>query len=189
MRHLFRFICHSIVFLAVCLPLMLLGIIMVAIALLFVSDTEYKFPRIFKWWDNADVWIGRDSRAYQAICAQGKWARYQWLVFRNPMNYFDYQYLGLHWNGHEIYTHYNPKDDDVGDDGRAGFRYIEVVQPCPCGCEYFHTYYEYYWIYQYPFAKNVCFRYRLGWKIANNKNEKGTTSQWVFVISPWKSFK
>ncbi len=178
---LYRLFKHIDVFFVVCLPIMLLGIPMVAIALCFVSDTDYKLPRLFRWWDNADLYTGRDTSVYRAVCAKGKWARYSWLVFRNPMNYFDYFYLGFVWTTTGVYVHYNPKNDDVGDGTRPGHRYIEVL----LGNE---TYYEYYLIYKYPFAPHYCFRFRTGWKIGDNKNKKGSFTQWCLVLNPFMPY-
>lgn len=179
MLFLFRFIKHILVFFLICLPIMLAGIPMVAIAMLMIKNSDMKLPRLFRWWDNADLYLGRDTSAYRAVCAQGKWARYSWLVFRNPMNYFDYVNLGLKWMGGEYYSHYNPKDNDVGNstNERPGFKYIEVIQVNS-------TYYEYYWVYKYAFWPTKCFRFRFGWKIGDNTNKPNTISQWCLVIAP-----
>ncbi len=152
---------------------------MVAVAMLIIDNSDMKLPRLFRWWDNVDLYIGRDSSVYRAVCAKGKWARYSWLVFRNPMNYFDYMHLGLKWLGGEYYSHYDPKDNDVGNstNDRPGFKYIEVIQVNA-------TYYEYYWVYKYAFWPTKCFRFRFGWKIGDNTNKPGTYSQWCLVVAP-----
>lgn len=182
MKHYFRFVSHCITFFVACLPLMILGIFIIPIAIMFSDNNSYKLPFLFRWWDCADLYaFGRDTSEYRTIYKQGSWARYKWLCFRNPINYFDYIHLGLLWNGFENYTYYNSKDNDVGDDGRAGFRYIEVLH----NDSYF---YEYCWVYRYPFNRKACFRYRMGWKIANNDNPRGTCSQWCLTISPYRYF-
>ncbi len=178
MKHIIRFINHMFIFLFVCLPLMLLGIPMVAIGLSLIYNSDLKLPWFCRWWDNADLYTARNTTSYKEICLRGKWTRYCWLAFRNPMNYFDYAYLGLKWFGNEVYTHYDPKNNDVGDGTRSGFKYIEVVH----GRE---VYYEYYLIYQFPFWPEKCFRYRMGWKIGDNNNKPFTISQWCLVIAPF----
>lgn len=183
MLMLWRLVKFTLVFLFLLFPLMLSGAIILLAVCPFIPKNQLKLPAFCKWFDIVDAWIGRDTSVIKKIYAQGWWARYCYCAWRNPVNYFDYVYMGLKWNGSEVYTKYNPADDDVGDttNARPGFRHIEVKQG---GKEYF----EYYWIYQYPFAKHVCFRFRLGHKIGSEDNPPGTVSQWVYVISPWKQY-
>lgn len=178
---IYRFIKHSLVFLFIMLPLMIVGAIVLFPYLPFVPNSQIKLNPLFIWWDNVDSYIDRDTSAYRAICNQGWWARYVYIAWRNPVNYFDYLTMGLLWNSSAIYTKYDPSEDDIGDTTRAGLRHIEVMQDKK-------NYYEYYWIYQYPFKKYVCMRFRLGWKIKDKNNPPGSVSQWVFVISPWHNY-
>ena len=185
LKGFFRLIVHTGIFLFLLLPLMIVGAISLLFVCPFMPKTRLQLPVMFKWFDNVDSYIGRDTSVYQMKCMDGWWSRYCYIAWRNPINYFDYQYMGLLWDNTEIYTKYDPADDDVGDGTRAGFRHIEVIRRTPL---YDQKYYEYYWIYQYPFAKHVCFRFRLGWKIGSNINNKGSISQWVYVISPWHNY-
>lgn len=179
---LLRFIKFTFIF-SLLVPLMLIGAILLLFVCPFVPNDKLRLPALFKWWDIVDDYIGRDTSVIKKIYAQGWWARYCYIAWRNPINYFDYVYLGLHWTGKEIYTFYNPSDDNVGDttNARPGFRYIEISQGDK-------IYWEYYLIWLYPFKQDTCLRFRMGWKIGNNKNPANTVSQWCFVISPFKTF-
>jgi len=183
MIHLVRFLRHTATFLFILLPLMIAGWILLLITLPYIRAEQRFLPRWLRWFDNADQYVGRDTSVYYMICDSGWWNRYTWLAWRNPINYFHYVYMGLKWKGGEAYLDYDPAGESVGDSSsdHPGFRHIEVRQN---GLHYF----EYYWIYRYPFKRDVCFRYRLGWKISDTKNPPGTISQWVFVISPWKKY-
>lgn len=184
---IFRFLKQLLKFFCVVLPLMISGWFVVAIALLFVSRNQFKLPAIFRWYDNADAYIGRDTSVYEVVCLQGYWARYCWLAWRNPINYFGYKYLGFQFLAHGDYTKYNPSEDDIGDNSRAGFRHIEYEQWCfpnhSCGKD---KYYEYYLIHKW--SANKCLRFRFGWKIVNNKNPIGSYCQWVLVFQPYKYY-
>lgn len=180
-----RLIKFSLIFLLLLLPLQLVGAILLLFVCPFVPNDKLRLPSLFKWWDIVDDYIGRDTSVIKKIYAQGWWARYCYIAWRNPNNYFGYIYMGLHWTGDEVYTLYDPSEDDVGDGTRAGFRHIEVVRRNALIDD---KYFEYYWIYQYPFAKHVCFRFRLGWKIKDTDNPIGSVSQWVYVISPWHNY-
>lgn len=186
-------ILHTIL---VVLPLYLVGIL-VMLPFCALYDIG-KMPRIVRWFDSADPYIGRNTEVIDKISA-GEYTKYSlfsipesriqltlnkyvWLVFRNPLNYFGYVISGLHWVPPIQYTIYDPSEADIGDSGgkRPGFRYIEVEVAGK-------TYYEYYLIYAFSPAK--CFRMRLGWKISDNNNPIGTISQDVFVIQPIKSYR
>ena len=180
-----RFIKFSIVFLCLLLPLMLVGALLLLFVCPFVPNDKLRLPALFKWWDIVDDYIGRDTSVIKKIYAQGWWSRYCYIALRNPVNYFDYVHMGLHWTGNEIYTLYNKDEDNIGDGTRPGFRHIEVVRRNGL---FDRKFFEYYWIYQYPFAKHVCFRFRMGWKIADDNNPPGSVSQWCFVISPWHNY-
>ena len=172
-----RLFIHLSVFLFVLLPLMIAGAIILPFVLPFMAKDNYYLPFWLRWFDNVDGYVGRDTSVYHMICDMGWWARYKWLAWRNPINYFDYRALGLFWKGREVYTFYNPANDNVGDGTRPGFRHIEIEKD---GVNYF----EYYLIYRYPFAQKYCCRFRMGWKIGNNKNPPHSISQWVLVFNP-----
>jgi len=188
---IWRLLSHTATFFAYLLPLQLVGAVILLFVVPFLSPDNLRLPYILRWFDSADSYIGRDTSVYAAVCKSGWWNRYTWLAWRNPINYFGYKHNGLNWEGREIYSKFDPKETSVGDASQdhPGFRHIEVMKPVVQDNQISYiTYFEYYWIYQYPFAKKVCFRFRLGWKIKDTDNPKGTTSQWVYVISPWKRY-
>lgn len=176
-----RLIDFMLMFFCFLLPMMIIGAIILLFVCPFMPKDKLQLPKYFRWWDNVDSYIGRDTRVYQSVCQQGWWARYCWLAWRNPINYFDYVHLGLKWNGTELYDVYNSNEDDVGDGTYPGWRHIEVVQYD--GKEW-KPYFEYYLIYKYPFAPKYCLRFRCGWKIGDNKNKPDTLSQWCLVFNP-----
>ncbi len=180
-----RLIKYTVLF-SLILPLQLVGAIALLLVLPFYKGL--KLPFFLRWYDSYDLYSDRDDSVYRSVIDKGWWARYVWLAWRNPLNYFHYHHLGLHWNGHEVYLRHNPDEDNVGDstNDHPGLRHIEVEQIDDLGNR--HTYFEYYWIYVYPFNKKVCFRFRLGHKISDLDNPAGSISQWVYVISPWKKF-
>jgi len=196
MKFLARLLCHTFTFLFVCLPLMLAGTVILLFVCPFMPKDRIRLPYLVRWFDIVDDYIGRDTSVIQKIYAGGWWDRYVYCGWRNSVNYFDYMFLGLRWDGRERYTRYNPAESDIGDGfgQRTGLRYISVEREghlCTCSGQPHlinKHYFEYYFIYQYPFAKKVCFRFRLGWKIKDRINLAGTVSQWVFVISPWKRY-
>lgn len=172
-----RFILRTLMFFGICVPIMLLGSI---ILLLFLPFSKHeKLPYFLKWWDCADFYVGRDPHTYREVVKKGWWARYTWLAWRNPMNYFEYRYMGMEYDPRSVWVLYDPQGDDVGDKSRAGYRHIELTDSKGRG------FYEYYWIYKYPFASNWCFRFRMGWKIKDKKRVHYQLIQWCFVIGPW----
>lgn len=175
----------------VALPLEISGWFILPIVLLFVPMSQIKLPSLFRWYDCSDMYNGRDYSTYAAVCREGYWARYTWLAWRNPCNYFGYFHLSFIFNSNGVYEVCNPAEFDVGNTtgARAGFRYIEYKQAeLPSGAFYKleekeKTYYEYCWIYKWSSKK--CLRYRMGWKIGNNTNPVGSYCQWVCVLQPY----
>ena len=180
---IYRLILQTITFFFLLLPLMLIGAIILPFVCPFISKDELQLPALFRWWDNADSYLNRDTSAYKTVCQAGWWSRYCYIAWRNPINYFDYLRMGLIWRGNEVYTTYNPDEDNIGDGFNQipGWRHIEVNQNGK-------KYWEYYLIYVYPFNKKVCFRWRSGYKIKDKNNPTGTITQWCLVLSPWKEY-
>ncbi len=181
---LLRLLKHLAILLLLSLPLQLVGIFLVPIGILF-SRGSLKLPAAFKWFDSADAWVGRNTETFQGIVDQGSWARYKWLAFRNPCNYFGYAVLGFVANNPmEILKYTGEEVHGVGDssgDG-AGYRTVEI-QDIVTG----KTYYEYYYIRRLGQAH--CFRFRMGYKIGNPKElGNGTAVEQVLVLQPYKSY-
>lgn len=190
MKMIGRFVRHLCIFLFVCLPLMLAGVVVLLFVCPFMAKDRLQLPRLVKWFDIVDAWIGRDVSVIRKIYAGGWWSRYVYCAWRNPINYFGYYYLGLNWNGAEEYTRYNPAEDKINTGNRQGFRHIEVRQPYWDAemVEWDRKYYEYCLVWVYPFAKPYCLYFRFGWKIVDKNNPRGTTSQWVLTINPFCTF-
>lgn len=186
---IFRFVTQLLKFLIVVLPLMIAGWFILAILLLFIPNNDTKLPALFRWFDNVDGYIGRDTSVFDAVCAQGWWARYCWMAWRNPINYFGYMYLGFQFTSGGKYLSVDPSQFNVGDTSQAGFRYIEYEQndtsidAIMLGGK---IYYEYCYIKKWSATK--CLRFRFGWKIVNNSNPIGSYCQWVFVFQPHKAY-
>ncbi len=174
----YRLITRLIIFLVICVPVMLLGMIVLLPYLPFSNSKQ--LPYLLRWFDCADFYVGRDTGTYEGVVALGWWARYTWLAFRNPMNYFDYQYLGLHISTPIEYIRYNPEEDLIDNKNKEGLRYVEIVNGDG------KTYYEYFYIKKLSATK--CFRFRMGWKIKDKDQYDGKVIQWCFVISPYYSY-
>lgn len=178
-----RLFTHLFVFFVVTVPLMIAGAIILAFVVpLTWSFDKYRLPKLFRWFDSADPYVGRDTSTFDRVCEKGVWAKYTWLAWRNPINYFEYRWLGLQWLGSEFYLRHNPDEDNIGDGTKSGMRYIEVSQNDK-------RYFEYYLIYQYPFAPQYCLRFRLGWKIKDLNNSLNSISQWCLVFNPFHPWK
>ena len=179
-----RLIRNLLVLFCVAIPHEIIGWVVLPFVLLFVPKTQIKLPALFRWFDNADIYAGRDYSVYQYVCNQGYWARYLWLAWRNPCNYFGYFYLSFVFNARGKYTVFDPSQVNVGNTtgARAGYRYIEYVQLSPVSSA-LDTYYEYCYIKKWSSTK--CLRFRMGWKIGNNTNPVGSYCQWVCVLQPY----
>ncbi len=182
-KFFFRLIINLLKFACVSVPLQLLGIIALATYIPFTSPAgnDKSLPYFLRWFDCADFYANRDTSTYLKVIAEGKFARWYWLAIRNPINYFNYMYLGFYMDSKattdfSMSTNTRPIGDSS--DCNPGLWITEIS--CKDG-----NYYEYYYIYKW--TSNYCFRFRMGWKIG----QKGLTPgyvQDVFVISPFKSY-
>jgi len=172
---LLRFLFNLTKLLVICLPLELIGLILVPIALL-IPTYSYRLPTYLRWFDSADWYTGRDTEIIETISVEGFWTRYYWLAIRNPLNYFGYKVLG-----HKVID--NTKGiqsgtPNIGDTiGHvSGYQYNTL-----------DNIYEYYLIYKWNRSK--CLRFRMGWKISNGPDNKiNSYIQWVMVIQPYKDY-
>lgn len=160
------------------LPMMLLGLVVVAVALPFASNDQLP-----KWgwpWDNADHGIdGDDFWIVSKGAGRGWWASYQWLALRNPTFNFSKYILGLVATGEYTYTG-TPLDangeSQIGDKTGPGWSW------CRMGWAW-----EFYYIKPYSiFGTRRCVRIRAGWKIFNK--DKGERCQFVFVPNPLMTY-
>jgi hypothetical protein len=144
-------------------------------------------PRYLRWFDNADQFIGRDTSTYYGVTKSGKWNRYVWLAFRNPLNYFGYKILGVEViespKLEDVWVHGNAITlTEVGDrkGEKSGVYYVEITIAGK-------TYYEYHMIQKWSTTK--CLRFRMGHKICDpSSNTTGSIIQWVFVLQPYKDY-
>ncbi len=160
----------------ICIPLEILGWLVLLPACYFSKSS--KLPWYLKWYDNADIYIGRDASTYMAVVDLGWKVRYQWLAFRNPLNYFGYVVLGMRITDKVLVSSGNMKYT-VGDSfGKVpGFLWTETTE----------GYYEYYYIHKW--SEELCFRFRMGHKIGQpESNSIGSSAQWVMAIQPLKSY-
>jgi hypothetical protein len=197
MKFVYRFVLHLLILLLVSLPLQLLGIIVLAIVCPIIGDKP--LPKILRWFDNADQYIGRDTSTYLAVRASGWFNNYCWLALRNPCNYFGYVVLGtliknsipiIYENSTTFFNNTNPSSlDSVGDVSYSGSQ-ITDIELLP----YNEQIYEYYYVYRYKYISSLfntplCLRVRIGYKIGDpNKLTIGEYIQQVFVVSPLHSF-
>ncbi len=174
-----RFIKHLLCFVFVILPLQVFGafilLLYLPVHLKLVKagiKKSIKLPYLLRWYDNADLYVDRNSSTYLAVFGSGYWNLYCWLAWRNPLNYFGYTILG-------IIVPINLYNSNIGDGigQEPGFIQTEVVINEK-------VYYEYYFIKKLDTTH--CIRIRIGYKL--NGKRKGDIAQWVFVISPYHSY-
>ncbi len=180
---LYRLVVFLCTFLFLCVPIMFLGVILLLLYLPFSSSPQ--LPFFLRWWDCADFYVGRDTSTYLSVISKGWWSRYTWLAFRNPMNYFDYNYLGLHIQYPCTFTRYMPGEEDVNNNNKQGLRHIELINGDK------KTYFEYFYIkaYKIPFVSQYkCIRFRMGWKIQDLDNQNHSVVQWVLTFNPINPF-
>lgn len=177
----YRFIKYFSFWLFLLLPLQLVGSIILLLVLPFIKGNE--LPKYLRWFDNADMYVNRDTSTYMSVIQQGYWARYCWLAWRNPLNYFGYAVLGLVLNQPVFQTVYTGMDSlqvSDGVNGKPGLLYSEVVQDKK-------IYFEYYYIKKYIIlGQTKCFRFRMGYKFGRAQYMKRV--QFVMVISPYHSY-
>lgn len=138
------------------LPLQLLGavVLLPVCSIQTLSSEHPQLPWFVRWFDNADIYPenNRTPVTYLTeVLPLGRWGRYTWLAWRNPLNYFSYKYLSCRPTWPVKLTNFTEFGDT--DDNKAGFFYIQVNTGNK-------TYYEYYYIGTY-------LRFRMGWKLGH----------------------
>lgn len=182
-------------FLFIQLPLQLVGILILLPVCYFYRIGE--LPKALRFFDSADPFIGRDTSVIDKLNTNPRSTpyfvyndlitRYNWLAFRNPINYFGYKYLGYKFTGNEYYSIKGSLE--VGDStGRTeGLKIIELSTGP----------YEYLYVKKInpssilgrciglfkDITKPSCFYFRMGHKIGDYKNPVGSYAQKVFTIS------
>lgn len=177
---LYRLLKQLVILFCIIFPLQILGALILPVALLLVGQSN--LPRFLRWFDNADIYIGRDSSVYESVKSSGLWNRYVWLAFRNPLNYFGYKVLGVQVKTAIEAIYETMSALNVGDTTETGFYYAEAIIDGS-------RYYEYYWVISYPLLPTYCFRFRMGHKLKKLQDNKiGDYIQFVMVISPFHSY-
>jgi hypothetical protein len=197
---------HAMTWIFLKLPLQLLGYVLLAIYLPFtlrdrrvINCPDQRLPKVLRWFDNAD---DRDQKyglngdlAHQKRHKSLFIRRYTWLATRNPVNYFQRKIigspspwiLGYHIENHPKYKSpvANSKQaTQVGDyvGQSEGWRSVEAYNYG------YKLLWEYYVVKHYGNGK--CLRMRLGYKLGHDPLEQKSGSvQWVFSISPWKTYR
>lgn len=187
MTHLLRLLKHLAVFFLVTLPLEIIGIPLVAMALLFVSRDSTTLPPFLRWFDCNDVndGINGDPRYRKAWEGRNLWLqRWNWLCFRNPLNFFQYEYLGAK-RSDVVRSSIKFTSMNVGDNGEPGYVEAEVEEISG------KLRYEYYWVWKYSlFGRPMCIRYRMGWKYGYPlpRPDSNPIAQWVLVLNPFMPY-
>ena len=166
---LYRLCTNILSFLLIQLPLQLIGALVLLPVCYFYDIGE--FPRVFRWFDSADPYIGRDVSVINHVSSLGWTSKYVWTAFRNPTNYFCYRYLGFDFTGKEGYNITGSLDVGDSTGKHEGLKIIELTT----------GYYEY--LYVKKIKDNSCIYLRMGWKISNMNNKPGSYCQQVFTIS------
>lgn len=186
-KFLIRLLINIVKFLFIALPLQLIGMIILAIYLPLNPKCR-KLPDILAWFDGADQYVGRDTSVYDQVMAGELFLKWNWLAWRNPINYFGYKYLGFELRHPYVSTEYYRSPQGYQDIGNShgdipGIYYEEITTESG-------VYYEYYYVHKYtmPLLKGKCFRFRMGWKLGQNLDMKEGYVQEAFVISPFMSY-
>jgi len=194
---LLRLVKHLSIYLLVLLPLELIGAVIGGLYLFFTPLHKGALPKWLNWYNN-----------YHDEYPGEQWELYNWLFFRNPLNMFQYTYLGYtcpSWTlptyvsyggrGKKDWPHVRDSavviGSPVGDGLREGFQYIEYQHYWHCTLlnpRAHITAYSYYFIWKYTIqGVNKCVRFRLGHKL-DEKPVPGKTYQWVLTFSPGTTY-
>jgi len=178
-KFLYRLVINLAI-LAVLLPLEVIGWVVLLPVCYKQGLTTVVLPRWLRWYDNADIFVGRNTDTYKAVCKTGWFNRYTWLAFRNPLNYLGYVHLGVKVTTPIKGVILEVGDEGIGDGSRPGFHQVEILVDNK-------VVYEYYYIHRW--SKTKCLRFRMGHKIGKvSSNKVGSWIQWVMVLQPYKSY-
>lgn len=169
MKFIYRLSFNLVIFFGLCIPLQIIGIIILLPVCFYCQKT--RLPRGLRWFDNADLYVGRDTSVYDSVLQSGWYNNYCWLAWRNPLNYFGYKILGKQVKTETMcIIQGNP---NVGNTSAPGL----FIQESPIG-------YQYYYIHKW--SQTTCMRLRLGWKF--NSNITPGWYQWAFTVQPYMSY-
>jgi len=181
------------VWLFVTTPLELIGLLILAVVLLFTPKGAIQLPSVFgykpfKWWDNyesyvmshndpdldglagPDYYLRRENIDLENFFTRYR-ARLNWLGVRNPANYFHYVAMGAKMKPMYVNTTQIPPLVDIDREGGKEESFTLDGK-----------YFEYYYVLPYSFKPTHALRLRWGWKISSAYRP---LQQWVFVINPF----
>ncbi len=191
MLFLVRLLLSLAVFLLLDLPMLLLGLIVLALVLPFIPKGRESLPKCLAWFDNHSGIVrgypmgdglSGDPLYRKLRAANGHtnlfWERYYWLALRNPTNHFSYVVLGHKYSDRaKVMSIKGPLDPERS---RGGFKRLEAVdfedQLCfiPMGGVYHNPnheipLYEYYYTKYYTlFGRKFYVRFRMGYKVVDD---------------------
>lgn len=171
MKFTLRLLKSLLIFFFVCIPLQLVSGIILLPVCYYLKST--RLPKVLRWFDNADTWVGRDDSVYLTVLASGWWNNYCWLAWRNPLNYFGYKVLGCNIQNSPITL--SDGNPNVGNTTEAGYFHQELS----------NGYYQYYYVKKWSSTK--CLRFRLGWKFSTPNAIPGWY-QFAFTFQPWLDY-
>lgn len=179
-----RFIHGALLWLCVTTPLEIIGLLVLAVVLLFTKKDAVQLPsifglKLFKIWDNYESYVmdhndpDLDGLAGPDYYIKGNyidldsyWSRYlarlNWLGIRNPLNYFQYTVLGVKCEPGDIVVTINTEYGTESESTSGA--------------------YEYYYVIPYSFWKGKGLRVRIGWKITSKWKP---IQQFAFVFNPF----
>lgn len=195
----FRIIKQTIIWFFVCVPLMLIGMLLLPFVLPFIPKEQEFLPTWCKWFDNysgaKEDGLSGDMPYRKARKAAGHtwlfWERYYWLALRNPINYFSYSKLGhiIQWNPTILKWNQKLKGKtavgvgDIGPHLGQGLLLAELLDSKG-------LVWEVYWIKAYNlFGFKRCIRFRAGHKMGlSHWLHPAKHLQWVLTINPFQKY-
>ena len=193
---------HILMLLLVVLPIQLLGMVILLLVLPFVPTDREILPKMFRWFDNAEIPLGigsKDDGLAGPAYYRGPYlfslrklpypialfiVRYTWLALRNPINYFQHKVVGVHIT-HLFTANLSKYDEGVGnkEGDHEGTSYLEINMDNK-------TIWELYIVKKYKWLPNKCFRLRIGWALDKpSECTIGSYKRWVFTITPFMSYE
>lgn len=179
------------IYLFVCLPLELLGMVVLPVVLPFIPANQEVLPKYLRWFDNASTYVGfvypagdglSGDVAYREMRkAEGHtnlfWERYYWLALRNPINYFSVVVLGSKGIFQTIEVYGDPETDHGKHDGFC----VSVAVDQLSGKKVIQVYY----VKTYNlFGLHKTFWIRWGNKIGQHIGDTWVQANYVFSLNP-----
>jgi hypothetical protein len=167
---------------------MLLGLVLVAVGLMFCSKDDVRLPGWLDWcYGNRQEGINYFGKVEN----NGFWQRYKWCALRNPTHNLAIDVLGyplmldqtlpfnvyVMWDEAVVMERTKKGDVEVSEIGHPGWYLLKATI-------YGKRVFEFYWIYRYPFWPSHCLRVRLGWKLTSMRKR----AQLVHVPNPARRY-